>query len=320
MRCECNGDKRRKDLKSELPILPKTLNKNRNEAKNKNDKRKYSLSTKNSVEENGDESELDKSMIFEQNQNLNFKKSDNDYNNEEKDNTFDEQKARDLVNILLEDDVSFYKNLIPRINSFSYQDFKNLFEGNCEHNYNITNKAQILRLAHKFDNFYYILENSYREKKYYQYLKELWLEYPYIEDLKKLKDDEKILSNLSSSLPTFSSWPNDIKKDLIQIIKQTQLASIKIINKIKDEYKEVHKVLQRLANIKKEFSSQEDDEYLKKNNDVLYKDIETIYNCMIQFSKEKKPKLTMKKKQKSKKITNSKRNILEKFHRISKII
>lgn len=165
-------------------------------------------------------------------------------------------------------------------------------EGNCEHNYNTTNKAQILRLAHKFDNFYYILENSYREKKYYQYLKELWLEYPYIEDLKKLKDDEKILSNLSSSLPTFSSWPNDIKKDLIQIIKQTQLASIKIINKIKDEYKEVHKVLQRLANIKKEFSSQEDDEYLKKNNDVLYKDIERIYNCMIQFSKEKKPKLT----------------------------
>lgn len=38
MGCEYNDDKRRKDLKNELPILPKTLNKNRNEAKKKTTK------------------------------------------------------------------------------------------------------------------------------------------------------------------------------------------------------------------------------------------------------------------------------------------
>ena len=90
MRCECNGDKRRIDLKGESPILSEILYENRNEAKNKNDKRKYTLITKNSVDENDDESELDNSMIFDKNHNLNYKKSDNDYNNEEKDNNFDE--------------------------------------------------------------------------------------------------------------------------------------------------------------------------------------------------------------------------------------
>lgn len=42
------------------------------------------------MDENDDESELGNSMIFDQNHNLNYKKSDNDYNNEEKDNNFDE--------------------------------------------------------------------------------------------------------------------------------------------------------------------------------------------------------------------------------------
>ena len=265
MGCYSNVDRRRLDLKDEILNEPKILYENGNDAINNNHKRKYTLSTKNSGDEFEDEA--------------------NDIN-------FDEQKARDLVNILLEEDVSFYKNLIPKINSFSYQDFKNLFEGNCNHNYNTTNKTQIIRLAHKFDNFYYILENSYREKKYYQYLKELWLKYPYIEDLKYLRDDNKISSKLSSSLPNYSSWPNDIKKDLLEIIKKTQLVSINIINKIKDEYKEVDRVLQRLANIKKEFSAEDNDEYLTKNNNVLSKDIEKIYNYMNQNSKGKKRKLT----------------------------
>ena len=164
MGCKCCSTERIQDLKEEIQNNPKIFYENRNEDKNNNHKRKNSLSTKNNEDEFDDESELDKSMIIEQNQNLNFKKSDVDCKNEEKDINFDEQKARDLVNILLEDDVSFYKNLLPKINLFSYQDFKNLFEGNCEHNYNTTNKAQIIRLAHKFDNFYFILENSYREK------------------------------------------------------------------------------------------------------------------------------------------------------------
>ena len=39
------------------------------------------------------------------------------------------------------------------------------------------------RLLDKFDNFCFILNEWYRDKKYYEYLKELWIKYPCLEDL-----------------------------------------------------------------------------------------------------------------------------------------
>ena len=113
----------------------------------------------------------------------------------------------------------------------------------------------------------------------------MWLEFPYIEDLKKLTDDKIISSKLSSTLPNFSSWPNNIKKDVIKLIKDTELISCKEIKEtIKNECKEIDKILRKLTDIKQNFSADYDEEYLSKNDDVLSEDIETICNCIIKDS------------------------------------
>ena len=269
-------------------------------------KRKYSTSAENS----DNESEVDKNMDNKQNSNSYIKNSVNNNEKEEKDDNFDEQEARNFVKFLLENDVSFYKDLIPTINSLSSKDFKALFEGNFDYNYKTPNKAQIKRLAHKFDNFYYILLNCYKDNQYHKYFKELWIGYPYIEDLKNLKDDDKISSKLSSTLPNYESWPENFKEDLIKLIKNTELISSKEIkNKIKDEYIEIDKILKKLTSIKQTFSADKDEEYLTKNDEFLNKEIDKFYNCLIKNSEgEKNRKLTNEEKEKIRKEINQEKN------------
>ena len=203
---------------------------------------------------------------------------------------FDEEKARNLVKYLLENDISIYKDLILVVDDLSSYDFQKLFEGNFEHNYSSKNQTQLKRLSHKFDNFYYILINCYKKQNLYDYLKELWIYYPYIDDLKNMKDKKKISSKLSSTLPNYSSWPNNIQQDLITAIVGTEYLSNKEIKeKIKDESVEIDKILTKLATIQKNFSTEDnDEEYLLKNKNVLGKDLEFIYDSVFKNLDEKK--------------------------------
>ena len=240
-----------------------------------------------------------------QQSNLDAPNNVNDSEVEENDENFDEQKARNFVTYLLEKDTFFYKDLIPTINSLSSKDFKNLFQGDCDYNYHTKNKAQIKRLAHKFDNFNYILVFIYKENKYHEYFQELWAEYPYIEDLKFMKDDNKIDSKLNSTLNNYKYWPENIKKDLIKLIKITELSSSQEIkNKIKDEYFEGDRILKKLSAIKKTFKKEENDEYFSKNDNVLGKDIDKIFKYINGKSKDKNKQLTEKDKQKIQKDMN----------------
>ena len=284
MGCQCVEPRRIEGFK------PKKAFYQKNKFNKAGIKRNPSLSTNNSE----DESYLDNKI--ENHRNL------ADETEEEDDENIDEKIARNLVTSLLENDF-FFKDLIPTINSLSSKDFKKLFHGDCDYNYKTKNKAQIRRLAHKFDNFNYILKFIYKESKYEEYFKELWEKYPYIEDLKHLEED-KISSKLDSTLSNFKYWPENIKKDLIILIKSTELSSSKeYIRKIKDEYVEVDKTLKKLINIKKTFKK-EDDEYYKKNDNVFGKDIDKFIEYFNKNSKDKNKQLTEKDKQKIQKEIN----------------
>jgi hypothetical protein len=287
MGCECNNRR----IENANP--EGTFHKNK-ESNKTGIKRNPSLSTNNSE----DESNLDNNV--EDHRNL----ADD---TEEDDDNIDEQIARNLVTSLLENDF-FFRDLIPTINSLSSKDFKKLFHGDCDYNYKTKNKAQIRRLAHKFDNFNYILKFIYKENKYEEYFKELWEKYPYIEDLKHLEED-KISSKLNSTLPNFKYWPENIKKDLIILIKSTELSSSKeYIRKIKDEYVEVDKTLKKLINIKNTFKKEDDDEYYKKNDNVFRKDIDKFIQYFNKNSKDKNKQLTEKDIQKIQKEHNQQKN------------
>jgi hypothetical protein len=114
-------------------------------------------------------------------------------NNGENEIGINEEKARDLVYYLLENDASVFKKLIPEIKAMDSESFENLFRGipfngkNSEngYNYNVHNKKQFENLLDKFDNFWIILDDWYLDKTYYQYIKDLWINYISIEKIQK---------------------------------------------------------------------------------------------------------------------------------------
>ena len=103
---------------------------------------------------------------------------------------FEEHSARDLVDLLLENDVKSYRKFLPEIRKLDSNSFKNMFYGNKNYNYNIKNKFQFSQLLNKFENFKFLLEEWYEENDKYIYIKELWEKYISIESLRDKEENE----------------------------------------------------------------------------------------------------------------------------------
>ncbi len=55
-------------------------------------------------------------------------------------NDFNEVQARELVNLLLSNDIKVYRKLLPEIENLNSEDFENLFNGNYNYEFNVKNK------------------------------------------------------------------------------------------------------------------------------------------------------------------------------------
>ena len=80
--------------------------------------------------------------------------------NQEKmeDVSFNELKARELINFLLLNDINLYKKLVPEINRLNSEAIESLFNGEINYDYNIKNKGILKKLLDKFENFQVLLE------------------------------------------------------------------------------------------------------------------------------------------------------------------
>lgn len=90
---------------------------------------------------------------------------------------FDIIKARNLVKILLEEDI-LYRTAWNYVKLFNDEQFENLFKGNCDYkNYpfhNINNKRQFKFLLMKFEDFDSLLYEWYKDESKYDNLIKIW--------------------------------------------------------------------------------------------------------------------------------------------------
>ena len=164
--------------------------------------------------------------------------------------SFDELKARKLINFLLEYDIKIFKKLVPEINKLDSEAIEMLFSGDADYDYNVKNKKIFKKLLDKFENFQNILEQWYKDEKYYEYIKILWIKYPCIEDLKDSKMEE-IEEKMESYLIDFKSWPQEIKEDLKKLIDQTSDTRVYELKKeIDNKYCQISSILKELVYIK----------------------------------------------------------------------
>jgi hypothetical protein len=170
-------------------------------------------------------------------------------------NVFNEEKARSLVNYLLEKDVRTYSKLLPEIQSLNSEEFHKLFNGE-EYNYNVINKKDFKQLANKFDNFHKILDNYYEEDKYYPYIQDLWINNICIEDL---GEDDYIIT-LKKCTIKYDEWPQDLKLKFKYLLKNTEGTRIyKLKQKFATQYSSYYKLVQNLMNLKQKFEYSPED-------------------------------------------------------------
>ena len=142
---------------------------------------------------------------------------------------FNEEKARDLVYYLLENDSDIFKKLIPEIRAMDSESFENLFRGtpfkekNNEdgYEYKVHDKKQFENLLAKFDNFSIILDEWYLDKRYYEYIKDLWINNINIENLRK-ENENGIDSLLNSFNIDYKNWPDNVKDDFKKKIRKNK--------------------------------------------------------------------------------------------------
>ena len=221
----------------------------------------------------------------------------------------EENDERELVRILLEDDTPFFRQLIPVIDSLSYTEFKKLFYGDYKYEYNSDDRFLLKRLALKFKNFFFILSEWAYKKDHYKYLKQIWNKYPNLDNLSKLQNEKDISEKLKYILPDYINWPENIKNELIEIIKYPADYAEEIMKEIKEENFEVDQILTKLINGIKKFEIPSYEEFIKENQFMNY---ESLLNGI--FKILNKPTETIKD---PKKVYEMVRSIPSEFSKLS---
>ena len=209
-----------------------------------------------------------------------------------------EEKARDLVYYLLENDASIFKKLIPEIKDMDSESFANLFKGTPfkgknnidEYNYNVRNKKQFENLLDKFDNFWIILDEWYLDKKYYEYIKDLWSNYISIEKLKKLNNENRIESFLNSYDIDYKNWPKSIKDDFkkkSRATKNTRILDPQKEKEFEKQRSELKKLLKQLNYFKKKTEQKPEMKIYVENTDKLMEKLKKGLNYLKYFAKGK---------------------------------
>lgn len=179
------------------------------------------------------------------------------------DTDFEEQPARDLVDLVLEGDVKFYRKLLPEIRKLDSDSFKNMFQGNKDYDYHIKNKHNFNELLKKFENFKYLLEEWYEDKDTHIYIKELWQKYISIESLRD-KTEKEIEDFLFKNNIEYKSWPERIKNQFLNIIRNTKNT---LIFACKKSYEKLPKSIKNLLDKLYSISIY----YKKKGNELFSK-------------------------------------------------
>jgi len=213
--------------------------------------------------------------------------SKDDYSElDSEDTDFEEQPARELVYLILQNDVKTFRKFLPEVKKLDSNSFKNMFNANKKYDYDIKDKDKFNFLLTKFENFKFLLDEWYEYKDKHCYINELWKKYISIESLRDKKEKE-IEDFLSEKKINYKSWPQIIKDEFLNIIQNTKDTIIFSCKKSFEQFPTIMKnLLGKLYSIS---------EYCKKNeNDIFSKIvINQILIIAKQYLKIDKEKLEM---------------------------
>ena len=160
---------------------------------------------------------------------------------------FNEDKAREITNYLLKNDIKIYRQFIPLINRFNSEQFEKLFNGIDDYDYKIKMHYHFQLLIAKFNNYKNLLLEWYEDNENYKYLKELWLKNISFESLINMKDIE-IEQCLENKDIYINEWPKDKKEIFLLNLRDSRNTIYKRIKRFFSSIPEKLKKLLELIN------------------------------------------------------------------------
>lgn len=160
---------------------------------------------------------------------------------------FNEDKAREITNYLLKNDIKIYRQFIPLINRFNSEQFEKLFNGIDDYDYKIKMHYHFQLLIAKFNNYKNLLLEWYEDNENYKYLKELWLKNISFESLINMKDIE-IEQCLENKDIYINEWPKDKKEIFLLNLRDSKNTIYKRIKRFFSSIPEKLKKLLELIN------------------------------------------------------------------------
>lgn len=160
---------------------------------------------------------------------------------------FNEDKAREVTNYLLKNDIKIYRQFMPLINGFNSEQFEKLFNGIDDYDYKIKMHYHFQLLIAKFNNYKNLLLEWYEDNENYKYLKELWLKNISFESLINMKDNE-IEQCLENKDIYINKWPKDKKEIFLQNLRDSRNTIYKRIKRFFSSIPEKLKKLLELIN------------------------------------------------------------------------
>jgi len=195
---------------------------------------------------------------------------------------FDVEKAKNLVKVLLNSDLGFFQNQLDEVLGLSPEEFKILFKGNSDYDYNVSNKKDFKRLAAKFENFSLLLNEWYKKgQNYYECLKDVWNGFIALCDLNNLNDND--LDKQLNSICKCKYWTEGIKEEFKRVIRATEDISDKLKNFLNVKFKELDEIIKSLSNSKK-YLEKTEKENKEKKNIALHENIKSIINKLLESS------------------------------------
>lgn len=195
--------------------------------------------------------------------------------------TFNIKSAKKLVELCLSEDF-LYKDYLTAIKSLNDYQFENLFMGNIESNYNISDtgtKGKFSDLVIKFEDYKTIMYNFYENKKRHKELASLWKKNISITNLCSSNDLEKQLDNMGISV--------EFKYELKELLQKTiEYKSESILDFIKRKGKYIYALLSFSKNEEKKLNtnSQNDSNNIYSSN--MFNMIEMVIIGCLPYIKE----------------------------------
>jgi len=170
------------------------------------------------------------------------------------------EQKRKMAEFLLNSDLNIFKRHLPEVQKLNDEDFNELFEGNTEYKFNVSNEREFRQLAQKFEDNKEILIQFYENEKYYSYILQIWRP-NILQSLKAAESKEKKDEILKRYKIDISKWDDNFKDNFTIIIYTPPIEDLlakRFKNYIEADYGDFDELIKNIDTSKKKVQNDEE--------------------------------------------------------------